>query len=41
MNLSVKRDRLGRAIEALRSLHDGDRGFAEVIALGQEAIPFL
>ncbi len=37
----MKRDRLGLAIETLRSLHDGDRGVAEVIALGQEAIPLL
>ncbi len=39
--MSVSRDRLGLAIEALRSLHDGDRGIVEVIAHGQEAIPLL
>jgi hypothetical protein len=39
--LSTNRSRLSLAIEALRSLHDGDRGVAETIALGKEAIPPL
>jgi HEAT repeat protein len=30
-----------RAIERLKSLHDGERGFAEVVSLGVEAIPAL
>jgi HEAT repeat protein len=39
--LSTNRTPLSLAIEALRSLHDGDRGVAETIALGKEAIPPL
>lgn len=39
--MSVGRDRLRNAIEALRSLHDGDRGVAEAAACGDEAIPLL
>jgi hypothetical protein len=39
--LSVNRNRLGLAIEALRSTRDGDRGVAEVIAHGKVAIPFV
>ena len=39
--MSTNRSRLSLAIEALRSLHDGDRGVAETIALGKEAIPPL
>jgi HEAT repeat protein len=39
--LSTNGTRLSLAIETLRSLHDGDRGVAETIALGKQAIPRL
>ncbi len=39
--LPTLRNRLQPAIEALRSLRDGDRGVAEAIACGKEAIPIL
>jgi HEAT repeat protein len=39
--LSANHSSLGQAIDALRSLHDGDRGVTEVIAHGKEAIPLL
>jgi len=34
-------DRVKRAIEKLKSLHDGDRGFIETVACGRRAIPAL
>lgn len=39
--MSVGRSQLAIAIEALRSLHDGDRGVAAAAACGDEAIPLL
>jgi hypothetical protein len=34
-------DRVERAIEKLKSLHDGDRGLIEILACGRRAIPAL
>ena len=34
-------NRVKRAIEKLKSLHDGDRGFIETVACGRRAIPAL
>jgi HEAT repeat protein len=39
--LSTNGTRLSLAIETLRSLHDGDRGVEETVALGKKAIPPL
>jgi len=39
--LPAHRNRLQLAIEAVRSLRNGDRGVAEAIACGKEAIPLL
>lgn len=39
--MPTKWDRLRPALAALQSFHDGDRGVAEVVAFGAEAIPFL